>query len=115
MGLWFGFATVDSGVGTGWQDGFLSRGHEQHHHGVGGDVVTASRHDGSLTFFVLLSPLPFFSFLFIFLFFHSFLAFPFGFGVLLSAGFFFFFNIYIYIYILRLSWALKTPGLGWLG
>ena len=62
---------------------------------MGGDVVTASRHDGSLTFFVLLSPLPFFSFLFIFLFFHSFLAFPFGFGVLLIAGFF---SFYIYIY-----------------
>ena len=62
---------------------------------MGGDVVTASRHDRSLAFFVLISPLPFFLF---FYFFPSFLAFPFGFGVLLIAGFFFFFNIYIYIY-----------------
>ena len=77
-----------------------------------GSGVTVSRHDGSLTFFVSLSPLPFFVslsplpfFSFLFFFFPSFLAFPFGFGVLLTAGFssffffFFFFLTYIYIYI----------------
>ena len=59
--------------------------------GMGSDVMAwaASQRDGSLTFSVSLSSLPFFSFLFFF--FPSFLAFPFGFEVLLiqtaSAGF----------------------------
>ena len=93
-------------------------------------AAVSSRRDGSLTFFVSLLPLPFFSF---FSFFPLFLAFPFGFGVLLTAGFssssssfllfiiFYFLlffiififkkNFLIYIYILRFSWALKTHGL----
>ena len=69
--------------------------------GMGSGVMAwaaASRRDGSLSFSVSLSSLPFFSFLFFF--FPSFLAFPFGFGVYCCAGFsssFFFFYIYIYI------------------
>ena len=93
MGLRFGKATVDGSVG------------------MGGSVMAwaaASRRDGSLTFFVSLSSLPFFSFFlfFFFFFFPSFLAFPFGFEVYYCVGFssffflFFFFSFtYIYIYI----------------
>ena len=67
--------------------------------------VAASRRDGSPTFSVSLSPLPFFFF------FPLFLSFPFGFGVLLIAGFssssssfylllllLFFFFTYIYFF-----------------
>ena len=63
-------------------------------------ATVSSQRDGSLTFFVSLSPFPFFSFLFFFSFFPSFLAFPFGFRVLLTPGFssFLFFS-FIYIYI----------------
>ena len=56
--------------------------------GMGSGVMAwaaASRRDGSLSFSVSLSSLPFFSFLFFF--FPSFLAFPFDFGVYYCAGF----------------------------
>ena len=70
MGLRFGNATVDGSVG------------------MGGGVMAwaaASRRDGSLTFFVSLSSLPFFSFFFFFFFFF----------------FFSLLHIYIYIYIFK--------------
>ena len=75
-------------------------------------AVASSRRDGSLTFSVSLSPLPFFSFLFFFF------SFIYGFSVwfwgLTNCWVFLIFFFFLHIYILRFSWALKTFGLaGW--
>ena len=87
--------------------------------GMGSGVMAwaaVSRRDGSLSFSVSLSSLPFFSFLFSF--FLRFWLFRLVLESTVVLGFllpFFFFYIYIYIYILRFSWALENSWAGRLG